>query len=49
MAERRNVGVDRANETHEVSREDWEYLWRQYQQLSRLMQEALRQRTAELA
>lgn len=32
-----------------VSREDWEYLWRQYQLQSRLLQEALRQRTSELA
>lgn len=31
-----------------VSREEWEYVWNQYQQLSRTMQEALKQRTAEL-
>lgn len=34
---------------NEVTREQWEFLWNQYQQLSRVLQEALKQRTAELA
>lgn len=48
MAGDRKDGFPGANETDQVSREDWEYLWRQYQHQSQLMQEALRQRTSEL-
>lgn len=44
----RKDGFPSANETDKVSREDWEYLWRQYQHQSQLLQEALKQRTSEL-
>lgn len=48
MAEKREVRFEDTSWTNEVSREDWEYLWRQYQQLSKLLQDALIQRTSEL-
>lgn len=37
------------NEKGRISRAEWEFMWSQYQQLSRTLQEALKQRTAELA
>lgn len=48
MAGERKDGLRGGDETDKVSRQDWEYLWRQYQHQSQLMQEALRQRTSEL-
>lgn len=41
--------LERPHGPDEVSREQLEFMWDQYQQLSRMIQEALRERTAELA
>lgn len=49
MGDEKQVRFRSTDGSDNVSREDWEYLWRQYQLQSRLLQEALRQRTSELA
>lgn len=41
--------VEKPTSSGEVSREQFDFVWNQYQQLSRTMQEALQQRTTELA
>lgn len=43
------LAIQKPNHTGDVSREEFDFLWNQYQQLSRTMQEALQQRTTELA